>query len=102
MIDTVSGAKASAVMYSIAETAKANCVNTYKYFELLLSEMPKHMDDKNLDFIEELLPWSEYGLTVFISQALKLVYLIENGIFIQVLIQHTKNIAAMPRRFGMP
>ena len=59
IIESDNGANASAVMYSIAETAKANGVNTYKYFELLLSEIPKHMEDKNLDFIEELLPWSE-------------------------------------------
>ncbi|MCR4749559.1 MAG: transposase domain-containing protein [Lachnospiraceae bacterium] len=39
-------AKASAIIYSLAETAKANNLNTYKYFELLLTEMPKHMEDK--------------------------------------------------------
>ena len=53
------GAKASAIIYSLAETAKANGLNTYKYFELLLTEMPKHMDDKNLSFLEDLLPWSD-------------------------------------------
>lgn len=53
------GAKASAIIYSLAETAKANSLNTYKYFELLLTEMPKHMDDKNLSFLEDLLPWSD-------------------------------------------
>ena len=58
IIESDNGAKASAVLYSLAETAKANCVNTYKYFELLLSEIPKHMEDKNLDFVEDLLPWS--------------------------------------------
>ena len=44
--------------YSIAETAKANHLNTYKYYEFLLTEIPKHMDDKNLDFLDDLLPWS--------------------------------------------
>lgn len=52
------GAKASAMLYSLAETAKANQLNTYKYFELLLTEIPKHMNDGNLAFLEELLPWS--------------------------------------------
>ena len=33
------GAKASAIIYSLAEIAKANNLNTYKYFELLLTEM---------------------------------------------------------------
>lgn len=58
LIESSNGAKASAMIYSLAETAKANQINTYKYFELLLSEIPQHMDDKNLDFLEDLLPWS--------------------------------------------
>ena len=59
MIDTVNGATSSAIIYSIAETAKANQLKPYKYFEYLLTEIPKHMDDKNNNFLEELLPWSE-------------------------------------------
>lgn len=58
LIATDNGAKASAMLYSLAETAKANEVNTYKYFELLLTEIPKHMNDSDLSFIDELLPWS--------------------------------------------
>ncbi|MCQ2452885.1 MAG: IS66 family transposase [Oscillospiraceae bacterium] len=58
LIDTPSGADASAVMYSIVQTAKANSLNVYKYFKLLLEEIPKHMDDTKLRFIDELLPWS--------------------------------------------
>ena len=58
LIESDNGAKASAVLYSLVETAKANQLNTYKYFELLLSEIPKHMDDKDLSFIDDLLPWS--------------------------------------------
>lgn len=50
------GAKASAMIYSIIETAKSNGLNTYKYLELLLTELPKHTEDKNLDFLEDLLP----------------------------------------------
>ncbi len=59
MIDTVNGATSSAIIYSIAETAKANQLKAYEYFEYLLTEIPKHMDDKNSNFLEELLPWSE-------------------------------------------
>lgn len=59
MIDTIAGAKASAIIYSISETAKANHISTYNYFKYLLTEIPKHMNDKNLDFLERLLPWSE-------------------------------------------
>ena len=52
------GAKASAMLYSLVETAKANEVNTYQYLELLLTEIPKHMGDTDLKFLDELLPWS--------------------------------------------
>ena len=58
IIESDKGAKASAVLYSLVETAKANQLNTYKYFELLLSEIPKHMDDKDLSFLDDLMPWS--------------------------------------------
>lgn len=58
IIDTISGAKSSAIIYSIAETAKANNLKPYDYFEYLLKVIPEHMEDKNRDFLEELLPWS--------------------------------------------
>lgn len=56
MIDTVAGADASAIIYSLAETAKANNLKPYDYFEYLLTEIPKHMDDCDTSFCEELLP----------------------------------------------
>ena len=59
MIDTIHGASSSAIISSIAETAKANQLKPYEYFEYLLTEIPKHMDDKSNDFLTELLPWSE-------------------------------------------
>ena len=59
LMESDNGAKASAMIFSIAETAKANNLNTYEYFELLLTEIPKHQDDKNLDFINDLLPWAK-------------------------------------------
>ena len=37
LIDTVHGAKASAILYSIVETAKANDLNIYQYFKHLLT-----------------------------------------------------------------
>ena len=58
LMESDNGAKASAMIFSIAETAKANSINTYDYFELLLSEIPKHQDDKDLKFLDDLLPWS--------------------------------------------
>ncbi len=60
LIDTVHGAQASAMIYSIVETAKANDLNIYRYFCHLLTEIPKHMDDTGLDFLDDLLPWSKH------------------------------------------
>ena len=50
-----SGAKASAIVYSIVETAKANNLNVYKYFKYILEKLPNISDDK----ISTLLPWSD-------------------------------------------
>lgn len=58
MIDTVAGAKSSAIIYSIAETAKANNLKPYDYFEYLLTEIPKHLDDTDRTFLDDLLPWA--------------------------------------------
>lgn len=58
VIDTINGAKSSAIIYSIAETAKANNLKPYEYFEYLLEEISQHMDDKDKSFLDELLPWS--------------------------------------------
>lgn len=38
------------------EIAKANRLKPYEYVAYLLIEMPKHMDDKNQDFLKDLLP----------------------------------------------
>ena len=59
MIDTIHGAKSSAIIYSIVETAKANNLKPYDYVQYLLEEIPKHMDDRDCSFLEDLLPWSE-------------------------------------------
>lgn len=59
MIDTINGAKSSAIIYSIVETAKANNLKPFDYVQHLLEEIPKHMDDKDCSFLEDLLPWSE-------------------------------------------
>ena len=59
MIDTIYGAHSSAIIYSIAETAKANNLKPYDYFVYLLEEIPKHMEQKDRTFLEDLLPWSK-------------------------------------------
>ena len=58
MIEFSNGAKASAILYSLVETAKANGLNTFEYFNLLLTEIPQHVDDNNLRFLDNLLPCS--------------------------------------------
>ena len=58
-MDTIHGAEASATIYSLVETAKANNLKIYAYLKHLLTEIPKHMDDTNMDFLEDLLPWAE-------------------------------------------
>lgn len=58
LIDSSNGTHASAIIYSLVETAKAHQLNVYQYLELSLTEIPKHMDDKNLSFLDDLLPWA--------------------------------------------
>lgn len=58
-IDTVHGADSSAVIYSIVETAKANDLKVYEYLKYLLEEIPRHMEDMDLAFLDLLLPWSK-------------------------------------------
>jgi len=45
------------VIYSIAETAKANNLKSYEYFEHLLTVISEYMEDTDRKFLEELLPW---------------------------------------------
>lgn len=59
MIDMINGAKTSAMIYSIAETAKANNLKPYDYFKYILEVIPEHMEDHNRDFLKDFLPWSE-------------------------------------------
>lgn len=56
-IDTIRGVRSSTIIYSIKETAKANNLKVYEYVEYLLTEIPKHEDDTNLNFLYDLLPW---------------------------------------------
>ena len=58
-IATPKGAKASAILYSLVETAKANNLRLLDYFEYLLAELAKHAKDDDLSYIQDLLPWSK-------------------------------------------
>ena len=68
LISTTRGADASAVIYSITETAKLNGLNPYYYLDHLLTEIPKLLPPKKKDEeqkmpdrsqLEKLLPWSK-------------------------------------------
>lgn len=53
LIDTVCGAKFSAVIYSITEAAYANVLKVYDYVEHLMTEILKHEDDIYLSFLDD-------------------------------------------------
>lgn len=57
--DTPQGAEASAIIYSLMETAKANSLRLDDYLLHLLSILPERAE-RNKDFeVDDLLPWSE-------------------------------------------
>lgn len=55
---SIEGADASAIIYSITESAKLNGLRPYFYLEYLLDTMRQHQKDTDYSFIDELLPWS--------------------------------------------
>lgn len=38
---------------------QSKIIQPYEYFEHLLTEIPKHMEDTDRSFLDDLLPWSE-------------------------------------------
>lgn len=58
VIDTVRGAQASAMIYSLVETAKASGLKPYDYFTYVLTEMPKIPEELRAGQAERFLPWS--------------------------------------------
>ncbi len=55
---SVDGAKASSIVYSLVETAKANDLNVFQYIYTLLLYMPGYKNEPA--GIEKLLPWSDF------------------------------------------
>ncbi len=53
--DTVSGAKASASLYSLVQTARANEIEPYAYLRRMLAELP---EAQTVEDFEALLPWN--------------------------------------------
>lgn len=59
--DTVNGAHASARLYSVIETAKANGLEPYQYLRYLFRELPKAGCEAD---VQKLLPWRVDRLTL--------------------------------------
>lgn len=55
--DTVKGAESSAVIYSLALTAKYNKLSVFKYLKTVLLYMPSYLDE--LEDMEDMMPWSD-------------------------------------------
>jgi transposase len=61
--DTPKGASASAAVYSIVETAKANGLSVYTYLEYLLLYMPDSNWQNHPENLENLMPWAKAAQT---------------------------------------
>lgn len=57
--DTPKGAEASAISYSIVETAKANNLNIFQYLNYLFKSLPNINFTEHPKLLEQYLPWSE-------------------------------------------
>ncbi len=57
--DTSKGAEASALCFSMIETAKLNNLDVYGYLIYLFSELPKLGDNPKDDELRKFLPWSD-------------------------------------------
>lgn len=57
--DTVAGAKANVVYYSLVESAKLNNLNIYKYLNYLLDNLPQLENEQTEEELEKFLPWSD-------------------------------------------
>ncbi len=56
--NTPRGARASAIIYSIVETAKENGLNPFQYLCYLFEKLP-NVDTQDEQVLDELLPWSD-------------------------------------------
>ena len=66
--DTVNGAKSSATIYSVIETAKENGLNPMNYLTYLFEKIP-NMDLKdNPDALKDLLPWGQLPDNCYIKK----------------------------------
>lgn len=60
IIDSKNGAEASAMLYSLAETVKANNLKPYEYFVYLMYELMKYpRNNVPADSLVDMMPWSD-------------------------------------------
>ena len=55
--NTPKGARSSAIIYSIIETAKANGLAVEKYL-IYLFDMLSKTENRDIDFLKDYMPWS--------------------------------------------
>ena len=58
------GATASAAVYSMIETAKANGLNPYKYLHFIFKELPGVQFERHPEFLDDYLPWNPEVLQI--------------------------------------
>ena len=63
--DTVKGAKASAVIYSLVEIAGANGLSERGYLHIVLSNLPSMDFRQHPELLKDLMPWSDYMRSCF-------------------------------------
>jgi transposase len=57
--DSMAGAKASAIVFSIVGTAMANHLDAYKYLEYIFRQLPNLDFEQDASLLDEYMPWSE-------------------------------------------
>lgn len=57
--DSPKGAKASAAVYSIIETANANGLNPFQYLKYLFEHLPNADIQRHPEHLDDVLPWNE-------------------------------------------
>jgi transposase len=52
------GAKTSAIVYSLIETAKANNLDLERYLKYLFEQLPNTANFKDVEILDQYLPWA--------------------------------------------
>lgn len=73
---TPRGAKASVIIISLIETARANGVDPYYYLCYLLTMLPLHIGEKDEEYMDDMMPWSETYRAYEKNEKQRLVHLL--------------------------